>query len=68
VFWVLNIYTIEELANHSRPSKKDVEEQYPGHSFKTSQCDGCAVTSVHLTGCKYEREFWEAPVDDFPIK
>lgn len=68
VFWMANIYTVEELANHSRPSKKDLKEQHRGHSFNTSQCERCAVTSMHLTGCKYEREFWEAPVDAFPIK
>lgn len=71
VFWMLNLYTVEELANHSRPSKKDLEEQYKGHSFNQTNCTWCSVEEQHFSSrrtCKYEREYLEAPLDAFPIK
>lgn len=65
VFWMLDIYTVEDLANHSRPTKADVQEQYPGHSFN----DGFLPCSTCLAydACKYAKEYKEAPKDSFPI-
>jgi hypothetical protein len=68
VFWALNVYTVEELANHSRPSKKDISEQYEGHSFDAFGCSRCSVTSQHQAACIYAKEYLEAPVDAFPIQ
>ena len=68
VFWMANIYTVEELANHSRPSKGDLKEQYQEHSLQGYPCTACSKTEDSDWFCKYSKEYLEAPVDAFPIK
>jgi hypothetical protein len=45
VFWMLDIYTVEELANHSCPTKTDIKEEHQGHFSNvrglTCRCSVC---------------------------
>ncbi len=68
VFWMLDIYRVEDLANHSRPTKDDLKEQYPRHTFDINDCPGeCGWGSGCKVPCKYAKEYKEAPKDQFPI-
>lgn len=67
VFWMLSIYAIEELADHSRPTRRDLQEQYTKHSFSNLNCSECGWDVDKLTACKYEKEYKEAPETEFPI-
>lgn len=67
VFWMLDIYTVEQLANHSRPTKYDLKQQYPGHSFDFWGCAPCSIPVGTQKSCKYAKEYTEAVEDPFPI-
>lgn len=58
VFWMLNIYTIDELASHSRPTKNDIKEEYPTHWFDVPELP---------CGCSICKQFAEAPENETPI-
>ncbi len=64
VFYALGVYTIDELANHNRPSKDDLKEQYPGHSFDAYGCAKCSEPSLHQKSCAYAKEYLDAPLDE----
>lgn len=49
VLYSNGIYTIDEMANHSRPTKQDYKADFPEHAF----LDGCPCVN-----CK---EYLEAP-------
>lgn len=71
VFYSLGIYTIEELANHNRPTKDDLKEQYPGHSFEASGCAECSGPTYQdpwpdQKPCAYAKELVDAPLDEKP--
>lgn len=67
VFYSLGIYTIEDMANHNRPSKNDLVEQYPGHSFDAFGCAECSKLSECQNRCVYSKEYLEAPsIDETP--
>lgn len=68
VFWMLDIYTVEQLANHSRPTKDDLREQHLGHSFneECSESECCHFAGAYMevkvpARCLYFQEFQEAP-------
>lgn len=42
VFYSSGVYTIEEMANHNRPTKKDLLEEHPEHSFDAFDCAECS--------------------------
>ncbi len=42
IFYTLDIYTIEEMANHNRPTKEDIKDEYPGRLFdEECTCEPC---------------------------
>lgn len=58
IFYCNGIYTIEECANHNRPSKKDYREQNPEHHFdRYAPCPACG----DLDGCHLWKDFQDAP-------
>lgn len=58
VLYCNGIYTIEEMANHNRPTKEEMKEQNPGHSFgRYNTCPPCG----DLDGCHLWSEYAEAP-------
>lgn len=58
VFYSVGIYTVEDMANHNRPTKDDVRDQYPNHTFGRD-CSQC-MASI----CDYSEEFQNAPGSD----
>lgn len=73
VFWMIDIYTIEELANHSRPTKSDLEEQHQGHSLSDFGCPACTTENPFSMGCavlacSHAEEYRGAPEQSLPIK
>lgn len=71
VFWMLEAYSIDELAAHSRPTKSDLKEQYPEHSFDAFGCAKCSrETGMGCVqrACDYAKEYLEAPLDGLAIK
>lgn len=60
VFYSVGIYTIEDMANHNRPTKDDVRERHPDHSFDAYGCAECSKLVKHQKGCDYAEEFHEA--------
>lgn len=80
VFWMVDIYTVEQLANHSRPTKEDVKSQYPSHSFDNScsKCTrgfiaklkaklGAGSLGTPMKPCRYSELYNESPETSFPI-
>lgn len=66
VFYSIGIYTIEDMAEHNRPTKDDLREQHPDHSFRSYGCIECTKEDPTYEGsswlsCKYTKEFQEAP-------
>jgi len=49
VFYSKGYYTIDQMANHSRPTKSDLRADFPDHAF----LDGCS--------CHNCKEYEEAP-------
>lgn len=42
VFYTLDVYTIEEMANHNRPTKADIKDEYPDRLFdEECNCEPC---------------------------
>ena len=57
-FWSNNIYSIEEMANHNRPTKEELREQLQAHSLeRLVTCSACG----DLDGCHLWREYADAP-------
>lgn len=48
--YAYGIYTIDEMANHSRPTKRDLREASPDHKFLDTD-----------VGCSLCKEYAEAP-------
>jgi hypothetical protein len=63
VFYSLGLYTIDDMADHNRPTKGDLQEQYPGHSFDVYGCAECSKDSGTQTRCVHTEEFRNAPLD-----
>lgn len=53
-FWILGCYSIEEMANHNRPTKADLKEANPDHQFNTHPGMGEIL-------CELCKEYNEAP-------
>lgn len=66
VFYSLGVYTIEQMADHNRPTKGDLEEQYPGHSFGENDCPSCGWGVDSRVTCKFSKEYMDAPNDIAP--
>lgn len=42
IFYTLDVYTIEEMANHNRPTKADIKDEYPDRLFdEECTCEPC---------------------------
>lgn len=59
VLYCHGIYTIEEMANHNRPTKAEFVAQNPGHSLdRFRACPGCG----DIDGCHLWQDYRDAPV------
>lgn len=61
IFYAVGIYTVEDMADHNRPTKDDLKDQYPGHSFDAYGCAECSKVAQYQKRCDYAEEFQEAP-------
>lgn len=58
VFYAIGTYSIEDMANHNRPTKTEFKEQNQGHSLERyATCPPCG----DLDGCHLWSEYAEAP-------
>ncbi len=58
VFYAYGIYSIEEMANHNRPTKEELREQLQAHSLeRLVTCPACG----DLDGCHLWKEYADAP-------
>lgn len=57
ILWCEGVYTGVEMAGHLQPTKKEIREQYAGHTLEVSiPCVACDST----TGCKRWEELHQA--------
>lgn len=66
VFYSSGVYTIEEMANHNKSTKKDLLEEHPEHSFDAFGCAACSKLVGAQKKCEYAKEYLDAPLDEKP--
>lgn len=61
IFYAVGIYTVEDIAEHNRPTKDEIREEYPEHSFDDN-CHPCRHYDKDSGGpCRLKDELAEAP-------
>lgn len=62
VFYSNGIYSIDEMADHNRVTKKDIKDLYPYHTFDKFGCNRCGGNDASKAApCQHWREYEDAP-------